>query len=86
MKFYRHRLSASASASFSSLIPPPTVNGMLISRAMRFHQIHKGFAAFVRGGNVEENQFVGTLFGIQRAQFHGIAHGFNPTKLMPFTV
>ena len=37
------------------------------------HHIREGFATFVAGSNIEEDQFVGSLLTIDLAEFHRIA-------------
>jgi hypothetical protein len=38
-----------------------------------FYQVGEGFSSFVTGGDVEVNQFVGSLFAIRTTEFYGVA-------------
>ncbi len=54
-------------------MPPPTQNGTKSSRAVRRTVSSSVCAAFVRGGDVEQHDFVRAFAGVARGELGGIA-------------
>ena len=64
---------SSRSTSSTTPTPPPTVSGMNTCSAVARHDLHRGRAALVRGGDVEEGQLVGALRVVQLGQLDRVA-------------
>ena len=64
---------SSRSTSSTEETPPPTVSGMKTSSAQRETDLHRGRAALVGGGDVEEGQLVGALGVVGAGQLDRVA-------------
>jgi len=56
------------------LMPPPTVNGMLMRSGNLLHQSGESGAPLSRCTDVEIHQLIGTVGSIVRPQLHGVAN------------